>query len=368
MGTNFLTPNMNLLVPVVGQEPGPDWASDINNSLSTIDAHNHAAGSGVAVTPSGLNINADLPIGKNNLTLIRSARFFPQSAALSLATDLACLYVSGSDLYYNDASGNQVRITSGGAVNATSSGISSGTASASFVSSVLVVNQAANTPANIQAGSVLFGNNTAGSNFITVAPPNALASNYQITLPGIPASQSFLTLDNSGNMSASWSVDNSTLAISANQVIVKNQGITQGKLALRATGTTVVAGGVAVSASSGAYANSGTVPGTVVTCTITTTGRPVFIGLMDDGTASDSYLQQNSSGGTAGLISILRGATPISESQIGVANQNMFVPPGAVFAIDFPTAGTYTYNLTAVLNSPGGTVHVNNCSLVVYEL
>lgn len=117
-------------------------------------------------------------------------------------------------------------MTTGGSVNATSSGISSGTATASFVSSVLVVNSATNTPANIQAGSILIGNNTAGSNFVTLQPQNALGSSYNLTLPTIPASQNIMTLDASGNMSAPYTVDGSTIAISANVIGIPNGAIT----------------------------------------------------------------------------------------------------------------------------------------------
>jgi hypothetical protein len=37
-------------------------------------------------------------------------------------TELGCLYESGVDLYYNDGSGNVVRLTSGGSVNAAPAG------------------------------------------------------------------------------------------------------------------------------------------------------------------------------------------------------------------------------------------------------
>jgi hypothetical protein len=202
MADYTISPNMGLSVPAVGVDPSPDWANNLNASLSILDGHNHGPGSGVQITPDGININADLAFQTYNAISLRSARFTPQSAPLSLPTDLDCLYVSGVDLYYNDGNGNQVKITSGGAVNATSSGISSGTATASFVAGVLVVDSAANTPANIQAGSVLIGNNVAASNFVTVSAPNSLASSYGITLPLLPASNLPVSVNASGVMSA----------------------------------------------------------------------------------------------------------------------------------------------------------------------
>ena len=130
MANYLVTPNMQLPNPVAGVDPGPDYADNIQSSFDIIDGHNHSAGNGVLINPNGLNINADLPFGGNNATALRSSRFIPQPAPLSLATDLGCLYVSGVDLYYNDGNGNQIKITASGTVNATSSGIVSGSASA----------------------------------------------------------------------------------------------------------------------------------------------------------------------------------------------------------------------------------------------
>lgn len=202
MANLTLSPNMGLPVPTVAQDPGPDWATNINASLSIVDQHNHTPGAGVAIPPAGLNINADLPFNNNNLTLARTVRFSIQPSPLGTATDLGCLYVSGVDLYYNDVSGNQIKMTAGGTVNATSSGISSGTATASFVASTLVVNSASNTPANIQCASILLGNNSAGTNYVTLSPPSSLAASYSLVLPLVPATLSFMAIDASGNMSA----------------------------------------------------------------------------------------------------------------------------------------------------------------------
>lgn len=202
MPNTTTSPNMGLVIPTVSVDPGPDWANNINASLSIIDQHNHSPGSGVQINPNGININSDLPMNGNNLTLIRSSRYSVQPSAISGVNDVGCLYVTGVDLYYNDINGTQIQLTSGGVVNATSSGISSGTASASFVAGVLVVNSASNTPANIQCGSVLIGNVVASSKFCTLSVPNSLASNYSLTLPTIPGSQSFLSIDTSGNIAA----------------------------------------------------------------------------------------------------------------------------------------------------------------------
>lgn len=121
MPNTIVSPNMTITVPVVLTDPGPDWATRIYNALfSTIDAHDHSTGKGVQIAPPGLNINADLPFGTtNNATLLRSARFVNQGSPLALGPDVGCVYESGGELWYNDSSGRQVKLTSVGAVNST---------------------------------------------------------------------------------------------------------------------------------------------------------------------------------------------------------------------------------------------------------
>jgi hypothetical protein len=242
----IVTPNMNLPNPVPTIDLGPDYAYNLQQSLNLVDMHNHTPGNGVAIPSNGLNINANLTMNGWSLVDVQSIQFAPQGSL----SNLFSIYASGNDLYYNDGASNVIQITSGGAVNATSSGISSGSATASFVSSVLVVNQAANTPANIQVGSVLIGNNTAASDFITLSAPNPLSSNYTITLPALPSVPSFMQMDSSGNISEtiaiSGGITGSNIAAGtltatniANGTITTTQisssaGITQGQLAAAA--------------------------------------------------------------------------------------------------------------------------------------
>lgn len=258
---------MNLPVPVVGVDPGPDWATQINNCLALIDSHTHVTGQGVAITPSGLDINADLSFAGNNLTLVRSARLQNQATTLSGVSDLNCVYSSGTngDLYYNDGSGNKIRLTQSGSIVGTTGSISGlvSPASATYVpaSQTFVWQSAANTAANLDCGSVIFRNITASSYGLTLAPPSSLGLNYTITLPAIPAvSGNFLTIDTSGNISsnvkidgttllntsntiavqASQLVDNSTTSSSGNLISVKSGGITSTQLAANSVTTTAI--------------------------------------------------------------------------------------------------------------------------------
>lgn len=231
-----ISPNMGLIVPTVSVEPGPTWASDINASLSILDGHNHAPGSGVQINPAGLDINSDLPFNGNDAISLRSVRFNAQSSPLTGASpDLGCLYESGVDLYYNDGSGNQVRITSGGSVNAGAGsigGLPSGTASVTYSGGTYVFQSATNTSAVIDGGSFILRNNTALSKGLTLSPPNAMAANYTITLPTVPASGiSFVTMDSSGNEYTNAQPDGTTVAFSGNVLQVPNGGIGPSQLA-----------------------------------------------------------------------------------------------------------------------------------------
>lgn len=197
------TTNMGLTVPGVGTEPGPNYASELNSNMTILDTHSHTAGNGVFITTGALNINAALPMNGWTVTNAAGVQLAKQSSASSTNGTIS---VTGVDLYYTDYNGNQIQMTASGAINATTSGISSGSATASFSAGQLIVNSATATPANIKAGSYFFGNNIASSNYAELSAPSSLAANYSMILPLLPASTSFVQLDASGNFTASVGV------------------------------------------------------------------------------------------------------------------------------------------------------------------
>lgn len=196
---------MNLVVPVPSQDPGPDWAQLIVGDMSAIDSHNHTPGKGVTVPVDGLNINADLPFGGNSAILLKSTRFSVQGSPLAGATDLGCLYVSGVDLYYNDENGTQIRITTGGNVNAGAgsiTGLPSGTAGVSYSSltGTYTFQSATSTGATISAGPIAIGSTTASAKHTTLASNASQAADLTLTLPVVaPTSNTVLASDNAGN-------------------------------------------------------------------------------------------------------------------------------------------------------------------------
>jgi microcystin-dependent protein len=224
---------MSMPVPVVGTDPGPDYATNINSCLTIVDSHDHSAGTGKQIQPDGLNITSDLTIQNNNLTNVRSVRFQPQATPLSTAFDLGCLYESGVDLFYNDGAGRQIQITQAGSIKGapgTISGLPSGTASASYnaLAQTFVFQSATSTSANIDGGSIILRDVLSGSPGLTLNPPAAMGSDYAINLPSLPVSTSFVTMDVSGNLVASVPTANGinfSMLIAAVQQALMTSGV-----------------------------------------------------------------------------------------------------------------------------------------------
>lgn len=383
--------NMGLVIPGVGVTTGPQWASDINASLNIIDAHDHSAGRGVQVTPSGLNISSDLSIGGNNLTNIRAVRMGTQSGVLNGASDLGELYNNQGNLFYADGNGNQVQITLNGSVAGATGSISglNSPASASYNSGsqTFIWQSGSNTAANMDAGSLLMRNITANSKALTLSPPAAMGSNYSVTLPTLPASQKIMTLDASGNMSAPYTVDNSTLDISSNLLEVAASGVgttqiangavTQGKLASKtSTSSSSVSG---FSGSSSSFV-------TLASVTYTSTGRPAIVSLQSTvitnsyirvsgvSTSSEAFVTAQiaffQDGGDIGVydlgsVSYQRSTTPTYGSSINYS-------PSGFMRIIQPSAGSVTidfkYKVSMTAGSGTGLFEASGFAVNVVEL
>lgn len=236
------SPNMNLLVPTSGMTPGPDYSLQVNTSLSLIDQHDHSPGKGVQITPAGININTALTLNNNLLTNVAGLMLTAQGST----PDIGTLYESGTDLYFVDGLGNNVRITQSGGIAGSPGSISNlvSPASASYVAvnSTFVWQSNTNKSANMDVGSLLIREVATGANAITLSSPIGLSSNFTMTLPSaLPASQKFMTLDNSGNIAANWTTDNSTVEISSDTLRVKPGGITATQIANLTVGTGQIA-------------------------------------------------------------------------------------------------------------------------------
>lgn len=378
-----ISPNMGLTIPTVGTQPGPQYASNINASLTLVDAHDHSLGNGVQITPSGLNINDDLMMNSNDLLTIRTLALDSQPSAIS-GTELRRIYSVSGDLYYNDGVGNQIPITANGAVAGSPGSIANlvAPASASYVSgsTTFVWQSAANTAANMDAGSYKMRNLTVNSFALTLSPPS-LSSNYTITLPALPASQKIMTLDNSGNMTAPYVVDNSTIEVATNTIQVKASGITTTQLADNAVTTSKITD---LNVTTGKIANLNVTndklaDGSVGTSKIidgnVTTGKLLNSAVTFDKIADANVIQaklapRGSSGSTAGVgeiaVSSASGSfTTTSTSPVNITNLSVTIttvgrPVYVGLIAQSSTSQLYTAWNTTGIGIPSASVSIVN--------
>ena len=71
---------MNIVPPVVGVTPGPEWADEINSILETqVAPHTHTGSpDGSQLTQAALNINGTLTLNNNILSAAKSVAFATQ--------------------------------------------------------------------------------------------------------------------------------------------------------------------------------------------------------------------------------------------------------------------------------------------------
>lgn len=351
MANTFPSPNMGMQLPTPTVDPGPQYAIDNNTAFGVVDAHNHTAGSGVLVPVAGLNINADLPLNSNNLTLIRSCRFVNNGSVLSGTSDRGCIYEVNGDLYYNDSSGNQIRITASGAVNTSGSGSISGmtgttaTATYSSGSSLFTFSSNTSTPANFSTGPLTLGQNLLGTKTVTLTPSASQSANYSLTFPtALPVSSpNFIWSDTAGNL-AFTALTRPLLPAVGQQVSSTCSA------AITATSFTAI---------------------TNASVTLTSTGRPVWIAyqpLSSSSATGVSQLNNTVASNPVLNFQLLRDGTQIAAWQIngtGVSVTPAFLAP---WLDTGASATSHTYTLKAQVDATGRTYNASNMVLVAFEL
>lgn len=391
------TPNMGMLLPIVSSTPGPLYAAENNQAFLVIDAHDHTPGNGVPIPTAGISLDGDLPFNSFNASFLRSTRFDNQGAPLALPADIRSLYVSGGNLYYNNGVGQAVQITAGAALNATSIGgiggdYATSTASVFYTSldSTFTFWSAPNTPAAIDVGPITLRTITTSPFGITINSPGTLSADYSLTLfNSLPASTKILTVDPSGNIGDVYDVDNSTIVISSNTLMVPTSGITttqiadhnvtQIKLQLRSTGSTVGTGGVAISSSSGTFQTATGGSDILVTgssITITTTGRPIALSVISDQSGNSGFIGSTISANASQVAwAVYNGTAPggtiVARGEYatdfgGTAQTVEYGIPGFV-GLDIQPAGTYTYTL-AIAKVQGSLALAYYLQLMAYEI
>jgi hypothetical protein len=385
------TPYMGLDLPVPTVTIGPAYASMIVTAFESIDEHDHTTGKGAQIPTAGLNINADLSFAGFSASSLKSLRFSDLSVALSDPSDLNCLYNVNGNLYYNDGAGNQIQITAGGGLNASSVGGIGGdyaTSSASLfytdATKTFTFWQAANTPALIDCGDITIRETVASAEGITIKSPTSLAASYTLTLPGaLPASTKILSVSAAGVISSVYDVDNSTIEVSSDTLRLKDSGITTAKIQDGAvTPPKLAAFNSQITASlSPSFSTSTTaVDITGATVTITTQGRAVVVGFQSDGVATNCGVTATglSPSLTAqGFFLLLRdtgsGYSTIAswEVQQTVTTTGTFsitLPPSAIEYVDLTApAGSVSYKMQYYVGGANMRVSVTAVKFLAYE-
>lgn len=154
----------------------------------------------------------------------------------------------------------------------------------------------------------------------------------------------------------------------------------------RTTGTTVGARGVAISSDCGTFTTTSTsfVSITNLSVTITTSGRPVKLGLISGGTAvldgifSSNYVDAGAYTNVSERFTFKwrRSTTDIAvvnidnvqDSLVLPANVGRSYPASSMIHLDTPAAGTYTYDLQVKVNTSSNQFTMIDCKLYAYEL
>lgn len=385
----YQTPNMLLYGITIGVDSGLLIEQNFNSSVGIIDSHNHSPGSGVQIQPNGLNINSDLTFQSNNATHLNSALFTSLSTTLTAAQYINCIYVVNGNLYFNDGLGDSpIQLTAGGAVNASSSGISRTiggiTATASFnASAALVVysNTATTTPADIYAQSILLGNNSGSTNYLTLSAP-ASTPTYSLVLPQIPSVLSFVTLDTSGNLATASSVSAAQIAnLSITGAQMANGTVTTTQLSANAVHngqidssavdgiSLIVASGLLTINSNGGVSGTDFNASTTGTVFAYPSTPPVFtsktgtvrITLMPVAAGTDSFISISSANDTTTSVTTLKffqGGTVVGTTSMSLYNPTVNVisgkvPVGQSFIVSATIGTAFGYNLE-IVNSGGG--------------
>jgi len=351
------TPNMNLTLPVVSQTPGPTWASEINADLSLIDSHNHTSGNGALVPVAGLDINADLSLATNALTNVKNLGLLDQA---SVAT-LRAIYAKSGDLYWRSGGNAEVQLTTGGAINVGSVGGITGM----IPSCSVVFDPSANTYtfrddsanfATLVASAIKFG--SVGSTLFG-------GGNVSVQLPSALPAAAVSPITFGSFMVATQSGGGSVLSY-----LSAANGITRNMQA--AVGEQIQTGNSSYSVS------TGTTTDLSDAIAITTTGRPVMLGINSSGVGSCLELLAGAAGVVGGqVVFSITGTTTTTRGrqslETTLGNGEYFrIPASSVSNLWPAAAGTYTIKLRGSIETGGSyvaaTLTARLIQIYAYEL
>ena len=233
MGTT--TTNMGLSKPTLAGDAAT-WDDQINASLDAIDLHNHTTGAGVQIPAGGLNLTTDLTLNGTCALTNAKALAFTTQASYTVSKSL-WVKTSDGELYWRNASGTDVKMTSGGTLNiAIAGGIVGDYAAAAAAvyyddsAQAYRFLEAAPLPnswSRVQCGDLDLYEHASGiANRVRLASPTGLAASYALTLPAaLPGSTSILQVSSAGAVTASNTVANA-VTLSSSLSVGTTLGVT----------------------------------------------------------------------------------------------------------------------------------------------
>jgi hypothetical protein len=380
-----ISPNMNLIVPTVGSESGPQYATDVNNSLTLVDQHDHSTGKGVQIQPDGLNISSALTFQNNPLTNAQYLNMYLQTTAPTVAQSLYVKDGSESpalpDLWYFDGT-NQIQITSGGQLAPVTASISGITYAGGTFSFEQNQSSLPTTPANLSAGSIIIRPNTAATAYgVELNPPSAIASQYSLFLPSVPANLSFLTIDSGGNIGTASNVSGAQIeanTITGSQLV--NNTITATQIANNTITTNQISNSAAITVTqlqpitsftasfSGSNSTTSTSYTNIVSVNATglVVGRPVFITF----TGQNGYFGNVGTGNTVFRVAESSTATILNTFQLDTASNvtTSYHPPSSMNTVDFGIASSSVSYVLQAASLTGVEAYWQNITINVFQL
>lgn len=144
----------------------------------------------------------------------------------------------------------------------------------------------------------------------------------------------------------------------------------------RSNGTSVGIRGVAISAESGSVTETTTTFQDIgVTATLTSTGRPIFVGLTCDSSDGqiECYLDSGSGNAGSGKIRIKRDGSVIYLTTPSVVTEatstlGFTIPPSSIWTITTVAAGTYDFTCEIAGAAANLAINVNAIKIVAFEL
>lgn len=247
--------SQGITLPVVGSTVGPTWATNLLTALTTIITSIETA-----VTPQGLNIDSDLEFNGEEALELGAAGFENKSSAFSGSTNIRKIYVRDGELYFNDQNANEVKLTSGGSLNAAAlAGIGgdyggADPASLTFTASTSTYTflESAALRAMIDVGQILLRETgTSGYAVKLTNPTGMVADTTRTFAAALPASTSLVTCSSAGAEAFTRDPSVDTLTVAAAKpkhgeltalVPAASYQVVTGTITVAATGTVSATG------------------------------------------------------------------------------------------------------------------------------